>query len=110
MLNRRPASPPAGARANHTWRPEPSLPRPTLQFRLRAWRVFQRALDPLAPPKPLRPPAPQQPRAACSASLRRSSRAEPLQGLLTAEQLEALEEPRRDLGARDGEADRLERL
>ena len=34
-----------------------SRPRPTLQFRLRAWRAFQRALDPLAPPRPL-PPAP----------------------------------------------------
>ena len=29
------------------------LPAPTEQFRLRAWREFQRALDPLAPPKPL---------------------------------------------------------
>jgi hypothetical protein len=28
-------------------------PRPTLQFRRRAWAAFQRALDPLAPPKPL---------------------------------------------------------
>jgi hypothetical protein len=32
------------------------LPHPTLQFRLKAWRTFQRALDPLAPPKPLRQP------------------------------------------------------
>jgi hypothetical protein len=32
------------------------LPRPTLRFRLEAWRAFQRALDPLATPKPLRPP------------------------------------------------------
>jgi hypothetical protein len=32
------------------------LPRPTLPFRLRAWRIFQLALDPLAPPKPLRRP------------------------------------------------------
>ena len=31
-----------------------SLPRPSLAFRRRAWREFQRALDPLAPPKPLR--------------------------------------------------------
>ena len=30
------------------------LPKPTLQFRQRAWRDFQRALDPLAPPKPLK--------------------------------------------------------
>jgi hypothetical protein len=51
------------------------LPRPTLQFRLRSWRAFQRALDPLAPPKPLR-------------------RAEPLEGGVPPEQLEALEEPR----------------
>jgi hypothetical protein len=35
---------------------ESDLPRPTLHFRLHAWRVFQRALDPLAPPKPLRRP------------------------------------------------------
>ena len=35
---------------------EPRLPRPTLRFRLRAWRTFQRALDPLGPGKPLRPP------------------------------------------------------
>jgi hypothetical protein len=32
------------------------LPRPTARFRLRAWRDFQRALDPLGPAKPLRPP------------------------------------------------------
>jgi hypothetical protein len=51
------------------------LPRPTLQFRLRSWRAFQRALDPLAPPRPLR-------------------RTEPLEGRLPPEQLEALEEPR----------------
>ena len=35
------------------------LPRPTVHFRYRAWREFQRALDPLAPPKPL-PRARQQ--------------------------------------------------
>jgi hypothetical protein len=37
---------------------ELDLPRPTLSFRLRAWREFQHALDPLAAPKPLpiRPP------------------------------------------------------
>jgi hypothetical protein len=36
------------------------LPRPTLRFRLRAWREFQHALDPLAAPKPLpiEPPPP----------------------------------------------------
>jgi hypothetical protein len=35
------------------------LPTPSLQFRRRAWRDYQRALDPLASPKPLpikRPP------------------------------------------------------
>jgi hypothetical protein len=32
------------------------LPRPTLQFRLKAWRHFQRALDPLGHDRPLRPP------------------------------------------------------
>jgi hypothetical protein len=30
------------------------LPRPTVQFRRRAWLDFQRALDPLARPKPFR--------------------------------------------------------
>jgi hypothetical protein len=29
------------------------LPLPTQRFRRRAWLAFQRALDPLAPPKPL---------------------------------------------------------
>ena len=29
------------------------LPSPSTQFRIRAWREFQKALDPLAPPKPL---------------------------------------------------------
>jgi hypothetical protein len=32
------------------------LPRPTLQYRLKSWRVFQRALDPLGRLRPLRPP------------------------------------------------------
>jgi hypothetical protein len=32
---------------------EKPLPSPTTQFRRRAWLAFQRALDPLAPPKPL---------------------------------------------------------
>ena len=32
------------------------LPTPSAQFRRRAWLRFQRALDPLAQPKPLRPP------------------------------------------------------
>ena len=30
------------------------VPRPSPQFRRRAWLAFQRALDPLAHPKPLR--------------------------------------------------------
>jgi len=30
-----------------------SLPSPSMQFRRRAWLEFQRALDPLGPPKPL---------------------------------------------------------
>ena len=33
--------------------PQPGLPLPTPPFRRRAWLLFQRALDPLAPPKPL---------------------------------------------------------
>ena len=38
--------------------PTDDLPTPTMQFRRRAWLRFQRALDPLAAPKPLpmRPP------------------------------------------------------
>jgi hypothetical protein len=32
------------------------LPLPTAQFRRKAWLAFQRALDPLAPPKALRLP------------------------------------------------------
>jgi hypothetical protein len=31
-----------------------SLPQPTVAFRRRAWLQFQRALDPLASPKPVR--------------------------------------------------------
>ncbi|HVV58653.1 MAG TPA: hypothetical protein VHC45_09840 [Gaiellaceae bacterium] len=34
------------------------LPRATLQFRLKCWRQFQRALDPLGHERPLRPPGP----------------------------------------------------
>jgi len=40
-----------GSRASDT-----ELPRPTLRFRLEAWRAFQRALDPLGKPRPYRPP------------------------------------------------------
>jgi hypothetical protein len=29
------------------------LPEPTAPFRRRAWMLFQRTLDPLAPPRPL---------------------------------------------------------
>jgi len=32
---------------------EMDIPLPSQQFRHRSWREFQRALDPLAPPKPL---------------------------------------------------------
>jgi hypothetical protein len=35
-------------------RASPRFPRPSPQFRRRSWLVFQRALDPLAKPKPLR--------------------------------------------------------
>jgi hypothetical protein len=31
-----------------------SIPRPSPQFRRRSWSLFERALDPLAPPRPLR--------------------------------------------------------
>ena len=37
----------------HPRRAEVELPRPSLRFRIRAWRVFQRALDPLASPRTL---------------------------------------------------------
>jgi hypothetical protein len=30
------------------------LPKPTTSFRRRAWLEFQRAIDPLAPPKPFK--------------------------------------------------------
>jgi len=33
------------------------LPHPTQRFKREAWLAFQRALDPLAPPKPLPPTA-----------------------------------------------------
>ena len=58
MVRRAPPS--EGARDSRTDTGAASLPRPTLQFRLRAWREFQRALDPLAPPKRLRLPRPQR--------------------------------------------------
>jgi hypothetical protein len=38
------------------------LPHPTQRFRREAWLAFQRALDPLAPPKPLPPTALTPPR------------------------------------------------
>jgi hypothetical protein len=31
-----------------------TLPQPSLPFRQRCWLAFQRALDPLGPPRPLR--------------------------------------------------------
>jgi len=34
--------------------PADALARPTTRFRRRAWLEFQRAIDPLAAPKPLR--------------------------------------------------------
>jgi hypothetical protein len=37
----------------HTAHDAGDLPSPTMQFRRRAWLVFQRSLDPLAPPKRL---------------------------------------------------------
>jgi hypothetical protein len=46
----------AGRRGVHSVVPA-GLPHPTQRFRRRAWLVFQRALDPLAPPKPLPPGA-----------------------------------------------------
>ena len=47
--------------AVHRVRPlqPPPDARPTLKFRLRAWREFERALDPLGQPRPL-------PRADCA--------------------------------------------
>jgi len=48
MVDRAP-SPPAARAASAGVTP----PRPTLRFRLRSWRAFQRTLDPLAPPRSL---------------------------------------------------------
>jgi hypothetical protein len=55
-MARRAAHGPGGREATTGFFDDVSLPRPTLRFRLRAWRAFQRALDPLGPGKPLRPP------------------------------------------------------
>jgi hypothetical protein len=41
------------ARGDTTRAAGAGVPLPTMQFRRRAWLQFQRALDPLAPPKPL---------------------------------------------------------
>jgi hypothetical protein len=41
---------------------EADLPSPTPRFRRQSWLAFQRALDPLAPPKPLPPAVVKQPR------------------------------------------------
>ncbi|MFL5965297.1 MAG: hypothetical protein ACJ747_01960 [Gaiellaceae bacterium] len=40
---------PAPGRKKPSW----AIPRPTPHFRRRAWAEFQRALDPLASPRPL---------------------------------------------------------
>ncbi|HKN64448.1 MAG TPA: hypothetical protein VJV76_08985 [Gaiellaceae bacterium] len=45
-----------GQRGIHRMDPA-GLPQPSLRFRRLAWLAFQRALDPLAPPKPLPPSA-----------------------------------------------------
>ncbi|HEY3577897.1 MAG TPA: hypothetical protein VGK68_07905 [Gaiellaceae bacterium] len=45
-----------GRRGVHSVDPA-DLPRPRQRFRREAWLAFQRALDPLAPPKPLPPTA-----------------------------------------------------
>jgi hypothetical protein len=48
-------SPSEGQRADAIQkRLEAQLPQPTASFRRRAWLEFQRALDPLAQPRPLR--------------------------------------------------------
>jgi hypothetical protein len=39
----------------HEQKPELQLPKPTARFRRKAWKEFQRALDPLARPRPLPP-------------------------------------------------------
>jgi hypothetical protein len=40
-------------RPGDTTKQDEPLPLPSMQFRRRAWLAFQRALDPLGPPKPL---------------------------------------------------------
>ena len=54
MMNRAPQ--PQDARGEGVADPPSQLPRPSLQYRLKAWQAFQRELDPLAPPRPLRQP------------------------------------------------------
>jgi hypothetical protein len=44
----------------HEHADETTLPAPTMPFRIRAWLTFQRALDPLARPRPLRLPGRRQ--------------------------------------------------
>jgi len=46
----------ANAQPRTRVRTDLALPLASIQYRLKAWRAFQRALDPLAAPKPLRPP------------------------------------------------------
>jgi hypothetical protein len=51
QMSRRPDHDPAkdqGVRGSE------DLPRPSIRFRLACWQIFQRALDPLAQPKPIR--------------------------------------------------------
>ena len=55
MAERAPRSP--TRRAAAPGEPTAGLPLPTQRFRRQAWLAFQRALDPLAPPKPLPPAA-----------------------------------------------------
>ena len=45
-----------GGRGNGRNENDYDLPRPTLRFRLEAWRRFQRAIDPLGKPRPYRAP------------------------------------------------------
>ncbi len=57
MVNRAPHARGRGAGDDNNQMSQ--LPHPTMHYRLEAWRRFQLALDPLAPPKPLRQPRPR---------------------------------------------------
>jgi hypothetical protein len=67
-----------------------ALPRPTADFRRRSWSAFQIALD--------------------RHLLGRGRGVEPGKSFVSAEELDRLEEPRRDLGPGHGYANRLKRL